>query len=81
MQSKVMTPPPSNPNDQSAQMTKMMNLYMPFMMGMIAYSLSSGLAIYFLASNVVGIAQYAAMGKVNWKNLLPSLKSNKEKTN
>ena len=80
LQSKVMTPPPSNPGDQSAQMSKMMNLYMPFMMGFIAFSLASGLALYFVTSNVVGIAQYAAMGKVDWKNLLPSLKSNKEKT-
>lgn len=74
LQSKVMTPVSSNPGDQGAQMGKMMNLYMPFMMGMIAYSLASGLAIYFLASNVVGIAQYAAMGKVNWRNILPSFK-------
>jgi YidC/Oxa1 family membrane protein insertase len=74
MQSRVMTPPSANPGDQGAQMSKMMNLYMPFMMGMIAYSLASGLAIYFLTSNVIGILQYAAMGKVNWKNLLPSLK-------
>lgn len=81
LQSKVMTPPSANPNDQSAQMTKMMNLYMPFMMGLIAYSLPSGLAIYFLASNVIGIAQYAVMGKTNWKNLLPSLKSKKGKAN
>jgi len=81
LQSKVMTPPSSNPGDQGAQMGKMMNLYMPFMMGMIAYSLASGLAIYFLASNVVGIAQYAAMGKTNWKNLLPSFLISKEKSN
>jgi YidC/Oxa1 family membrane protein insertase len=83
LQSRVMTPPPSNPGDQSAQMSKMMNLYMPFMMGFIAFSLASGLALYFVTSNVVGIAQYAAMGKVNWKNLLPSLKTtkpNKEKS-
>ncbi len=81
LQSKVMTPPSANPGDQSAQMSKMMNLYMPFMMGFIAFSLASGLALYFVTSNVVGIAQYAAMGKVNWKNLLPSFKTNKEKTN
>jgi YidC/Oxa1 family membrane protein insertase len=71
LQSKVMTPPSANPSDQGAQMSKMMNLYMPFMMGMIAYSLASGLAIYFLASNVIGIVQYAAMGKANWRNLIP----------
>jgi YidC/Oxa1 family membrane protein insertase len=74
LQSKLMTPPPANPGDQSAQMSKMMNLYMPILMGWIAYSLSSGLALYFIVSNVLGIAQYAMMGKVNWSNLLPKKK-------
>jgi YidC/Oxa1 family membrane protein insertase len=71
LQTKLMTPTSSNPGDQSAQMSKMMNLYMPLFMGYIAYSLSSGLAIYFLATNIISIIQYAAMGKVNWRNLLP----------
>ncbi len=71
LQSKLMTPPPANPGDQSAQMSKMMNLYMPILMGWIAYSLASGLALYFIISNVLGVAQYALLGKVNWSNLLP----------
>jgi YidC/Oxa1 family membrane protein insertase len=71
LQGKLMTPTSSNPGDQSAQMSKMMNLYMPLFMGWIAYSLSSGLAIYFLATNIISIIQYAAMGKLNWRNLLP----------
>jgi YidC/Oxa1 family membrane protein insertase len=71
LQGKLMTPTSSNPGDQSAQMSKMMNLYMPLFMGWIAYSLSSGLALYFLATNIISIIQYAAMGKVNWRNLLP----------
>ena len=71
LQSKLMATPSANPNDQSAQMTKMMNLYMPIMMGMIAYSLASGLALYFVVSNLVSILQYAALGRVNWKNLIP----------
>lgn len=71
LQSKLMATPSANPNDQTAQMTQMMNIYMPIMMGMIAYSLASGLALYFVASNLIGIAQYAALGKVNWRNLLP----------
>jgi YidC/Oxa1 family membrane protein insertase len=75
LQSKLMTPPPANPGDQSAQMSKMMNLYMPILMGWIAYSLASGLALYFIISNVLGIAQYAAMGKLNWSNLLPKKKT------
>ena len=32
---------------------------------------ASGLAVYFITSNLLAIAQYAMMGKVNWRNLLP----------
>ncbi|MCI0521284.1 MAG: YidC/Oxa1 family membrane protein insertase [Chloroflexi bacterium] len=74
VQSKLMTPPATG--DQSAQMTtQMMNLYMPFFMGWLAYQFSSGLALYFLASNVFTILQYAATGKVDWRNLLPKGKT------
>ena len=74
LQSKLMTPA-ANPGDQGAQMSKMMNLYMPILMGWISYTLASGLALYFIMSNVLGIAQYAIMGKVNWSNLLPKKKA------
>ena len=33
--------------------------------------LASGLSIYFVASNVVTIGQYALLGKLNWNNLIP----------
>jgi len=72
LQSKLMTPPAASPTDQSAQMSKMMNLYMPLLMGWIAYTLPSGLAVYFVAGNIFSIIQYAALGKVNWKNIIPS---------
>jgi YidC/Oxa1 family membrane protein insertase len=74
LQSKLMTPATASPGDQGAQMSKMMNLYMPILMGWISYTLASGLALYFVMSNVLGIAQYAIMGKVNWRNLLPKKK-------
>ncbi|RPI35256.1 MAG: YidC/Oxa1 family membrane protein insertase [Chloroflexota bacterium] len=74
LQSKLMTPPSANPGDQAAQMSKAMNLYMPIFMGYLAYSFSAGLALYFVASNLVGIAQYAILGKANWRNLLPAMK-------
>ncbi|HZW02923.1 MAG TPA: YidC/Oxa1 family membrane protein insertase [Anaerolineaceae bacterium] len=75
LQSKLMTPATSTGGGQGAQMAGMMNIYMPFLMGYLAYTLASGLALYFVASNLVGIAQYALLGKVNWRNLLPSRKS------
>jgi YidC/Oxa1 family membrane protein insertase len=74
MQSKLLTPPSANPKDQSAQMTGMMNLYMPLFMGWLAWTLASGLSLYFVVSNVFGILQYALLGKANWKSLLPGYK-------
>jgi len=69
LQTKMMTPM-STGNDQSQAMTRMMSLYMPLLIGWLAYSFPAGLAVYFVASNVVGIAQYAAMGRMDFKNLL-----------
>jgi YidC/Oxa1 family membrane protein insertase len=80
LQSKLMTPTAASPGDQGAQMSKMMNLYMPLFMGYIAYTLASGLALYFVASNVVGILQYAALGRLNWRNILPAKKENTAKS-
>ena len=74
MQSKLMTPP-SQPGDQGAQMSQMMNLYMPLFMGYLALTFASGLSLYFITSNLVTIGQYAAMGKLNWSNLLPGKKA------
>ena len=79
IQSRLITPPPSNPNDQTAMMSGMMNLYMPFLMGYMGLTLASGLSLYFIVSNLIGILQYAMLGKVNWKNILPSRKSSGEK--
>jgi len=51
-------------------MSKMMNLYMPVLMGWLAWSLQSGLALYFVVTNFVQIAQYAISGKVHWDNVV-----------
>jgi len=74
LQSKLMMPGTSGPGDQGAQMAKMMNLYMPFLMGWMALTLASGLSIYFICSNIIGVIQYSMLGKVNWRNLLPQPK-------
>jgi YidC/Oxa1 family membrane protein insertase len=73
LQSKLMTPP-SQPGEQGAQMTQAMNLYMPLFMGYLALTFASGLSLYFVTSNVASIVQYAAMGKLDWKNLIPGRK-------
>jgi len=79
LQSKLIQPP-SDGNNQAAMMTKSMNLYMPVLMGWMAYSLASGLALYFLTSNVFGIFQYMALGRADWSNILPFLKKKDGKT-
>lgn len=49
--------------NQAAMMQQSMGTVMPVMFGFISLSLSVGLAIYFLTSNVVGIIQYSPIGK------------------
>lgn len=68
VQTKVTTPP-TGTDPQSKQMSNMMAIYMPLLLGYFAINFASGLAVYFVVSNLFGIAQYAAMGKVDWSNL------------
>ena len=70
IQTKLITPPTAG-DSQSNQMSGMMNIYMPLLMGWFAYSLASGLALYFLASNLFSIIQYAVLGRFDLKNLFP----------
>jgi YidC/Oxa1 family membrane protein insertase len=71
IQSKLTMPVSANPNDQSAATSKMMSIYMPVMLYFFSVNYASGLSVYFVVSNVLSIVQYARMGKVNWRNLLP----------
>jgi YidC/Oxa1 family membrane protein insertase len=80
-QTKLMTPAPSTgkANDQTANMTRMMGLYMPLFMGWISYQYAAGLALYFVISNLMSVVQYAVMGKLNLSNLIPRLGSGPSK--
>jgi YidC/Oxa1 family membrane protein insertase len=40
-------------------------------LGWLVLNYASGLAVYFVTSNLLGIIQYGMMGRVNWRNLLP----------
>lgn len=71
LQTKLTMPATSNPNDQTAQMTRMMSVYMPLMLGWFSLTFASGISVYFIISNILGIVQYAATGRANWRNLLP----------
>ena len=71
LQTKLTLPPSANPNDQAAAMNGMMTIYMPLFLGWLVLNYASGLAVYFVTSNLLGIIQYGMMGRVNWRNLLP----------
>ncbi len=62
LQTKLTTP--ASPDAQSQTMTKMMGLYMPLLLGYFAYSLASGLALYFFTSNLLGILQGFIMRRI-----------------
>ena len=67
LQTKLTTPPSAD--SQGSQMTQMMTWYMPILLGYFAYTYAAGLALYFVVSNLLAVAQYAAMGKVDWRNV------------
>ena len=71
VQTKLTMPASTNSTDQSAATMKMMSIYMPVMLYFFSVNYASGLSVYFVASNILSIIQYALMGKVNWRNLLP----------
>jgi YidC/Oxa1 family membrane protein insertase len=62
LQQKLITPPSADA--QSQQMTQSMAITMPLMFGFFSLSFPSGLSIYFIVSNLIGIAQYGMMGNV-----------------
>jgi YidC/Oxa1 family membrane protein insertase len=66
LQTKLTTP--TSPDSQGSQMTQMMSLYMPLLLGYFAYTLASGLALYFVASNLLGILQGLIMKRVREQN-------------
>jgi YidC/Oxa1 family membrane protein insertase len=69
----------SNPSagGQGAQMTQMMGIYMPLLMGWLAYSYASGLALYFVVSNILGVIQNMVLRGTSIRDLLPFQKNEK----
>ncbi|NLG27311.1 MAG: hypothetical protein GX557_05340, partial [Chloroflexi bacterium] len=62
LQQKLMSPPSTDP--QQAQMNQSMQLMMPLMFGYFTTTFASGLAIYFVVSNVIGIVMQWAMERM-----------------
>jgi len=62
LQQKLLTQPSSDP--QQAQMNQTMQVMMPVMFGFFTLQFSSGLAIYFIISNVIGILMQLIINRV-----------------
>jgi YidC/Oxa1 family membrane protein insertase len=54
---------------QGAQTNLIMNIFMVLLFTNIALSLSSGLSLYFVTTNLLTIVQYMLMGKVAWRQV------------
>jgi YidC/Oxa1 family membrane protein insertase len=75
IQQKMATTPSTDP--QAASMSQSMQITMPLMLGYFAMVSASGLAIYFVISNLVGmVIQYFISG---WGSLLPQRAEKDEK--
>jgi len=73
IQQKMMTPAGGGGDgSQQAQLSQSMQMMMPLMFGFITINLASGLGLYFVISNLVGIImQYFTTGWGGLKSLLP----------
>lgn len=69
LQTKLTTPP--SPGGQGAQMSQAMSAYMPLFLGYIFYNLASGLVLYFLVSNLLGIAQAVVLKRMRANRAQP----------
>ena len=63
LQQKIMTPQ-TNADPQQASMSQTMQVMMPLIFGYMTTTFASGLAIYFVISNVVGVAMQLAVQRL-----------------
>jgi YidC/Oxa1 family membrane protein insertase len=71
-QTKITTPMASE--GQGAAMSQMMSIYMPLLIGYFAFSFASGLAVYFVVSNLLGILQGLIMRRLRERQSAPPAK-------
>lgn len=68
LQSKIMTPISADP--QAAQTSQTMAVTTTVMVGFFSLQFPSGLSIYWIVGNIIGILQQALTTPINWKNVL-----------
>ncbi|MCU0497588.1 MAG: YidC/Oxa1 family membrane protein insertase [Anaerolineae bacterium] len=73
----VQTQDPNEEPNPAVAMSRSMTTIMPLMFGFFSLSFPIGLSIYFIVGNLIGIAQYTAIGRADWKGTFgfgPSLR-------
>jgi len=68
LQSKMATPAGAGTDPQSASMNQSMTVMMPLMFGFFSLNFSTGLSLYFVVSNIIGIITQGFIS--GWKGLL-----------
>jgi len=59
LQQKLLTPPAAGDDQsQSGMMNQQMQIMMPLMFGLMSLQFATGLSVYFIISNLIGIAQF-----------------------
>jgi YidC/Oxa1 family membrane protein insertase len=72
VQQRITTPPTMSADPQQAQMNNTMMFMMPLMFAFFTLQFPSGLALYWVATNVVGVVlQYFYQGRdIDWKRVI-----------
>ncbi len=68
IQARVMQPP-TVADPQMAQTTNMTAIMSTFFFAYFAFSFASGLSVYFITSNILGILQYSLTNPIKWSNI------------
>jgi YidC/Oxa1 family membrane protein insertase len=62
--------PMTSTDPQQAQTTNMMNIFMVIIITQFSLTLPSGLSVYYVLSNLLTIAQFMLMGRVDWRRVV-----------
>ncbi len=68
-QSRPATPTPAGQENPAESVAKTMNIMMPIMMGAFSYTVPSGLALYWIAGNLIMMGQQVLVGRVVSKEM------------
>jgi YidC/Oxa1 family membrane protein insertase len=69
LQMRLTMPPVTDSSDPMASSMKMMTTIFPVMMGFFSLNFASGMSLYWVLGNVLGILQYSLLGRIDWRTM------------